>query len=350
MKLFIPGPVDVEPDVLEQMTKPMIGHRGKNFGNLLVETTDKLKKVLYTENAVFLSTSSATGLLEGSIRNCVDKKCLNVSNGAFGESWHEIALANGKQADILEVEWGRGVTPDVIDKKLSEKNYEAITVVHNETSTGMANPIYDIAKVVKEHDVLFLVDAVSSIAGIKLEVDKLGIDVCVFGTQKAIGLPPGLAMCSVSERAMEKAAKVSNRGCYFDFLSFSEYAQKGQTPNTPVIPLIFALNYQLDKILKEGLENRFKRHKEMADIVRAWAKEHFELFPEERYASNTVTCVKNTKSMDVAAMIDKLKLRGYQISNGYGKLKGVTFRIGHMADRKVAEVKELLKVMDEILW
>lgn len=350
MKLFIPGPVDVEPDVLEQMTRPMIGHRGKEFGNLLVETTEKLKKVMYTENAVFLSTSSATGLLEGAIRNCVDKSCLSVSNGAFGQSWHEIAVANGKHADILDVEWGRGVTPEMVEKKLSEKNYEAITLVHNETSTGMANPVYDIAKVVKDHDVLFIVDAVSSMAGIKLEVDKLGIDVCVFGTQKAIGLPPGLAACSVSERALEKAAKVPNRGSYFDFLEFLKYAQKQQTPNTPSIPHIFALNYQLDKILKEGLDNRFRRHKEMGDVVRGWAKDHFELFPEERYASNTVTCIKNTKSMDIGDFIEKLKPRGYVISNGYGKLKGETFRIGHMADRKVAEVKELLKVMDEIFW
>ena len=185
--------------------------------------------------------------------------------------------------------------------------------------------------------------------GVKIEVDKLGIDVCLFGIQKAMALPPGLAVCSVSEKAMKIAEILPNRGYYFDFLVFQKYWLRKQTPTTPSIPQMNALNYQLDKIFKEGLENRYKRHLELAEITRKWAKEKFELFAEEKYASNTLTCVSNSKNIKVEDLISKLRKRGYQISNGYGKIKDKTFRIAHMGDRTVAEMKELFKTIDEIL-
>jgi aspartate aminotransferase-like enzyme len=348
-RLFVPGPVDVEKDVMKQMQNPMIYHRGKDFSQLFENCVEKLKKIMYTENYVFISTSSSTGLMEAAIRNCVKKKCLNVATGAFGERWHQIALANGKDADILKIEWGKAATPDIIDDTLSKGNYDCVTLVHNETSTGVSNPIYDISKVIKRHDVCFLVDTVSSMGGVKIEVDKMGIDVCLFGSQKALGLPPGLSVCSVSEKALTRAETVENRGYYFDFIVFKKYWLKKQTPSTPALPQIYALDYQLDRILKEGLEERYQRHKELAEITRAWTKDNFELFPEEKYASNTLTCINNSRKINIENLKTQLKKRRLLISNGYGKLREKTFRIAHMGDRTILELKELLDAIDEVL-
>jgi len=237
----------------------------------------------------------------------------------------------------------------MIDDALSKGNYDCITLVHNETSTGVSNPLYNLSKVIKRHDVCFLVDTVSSMGGVKIEVDKLGIDVCLFGSQKALGLPPGLSACSVSEKALTRAETVKNRGYYFDFTVFKKYWLRKQTPSTPALPQIYALDYQLDKILKEGLEERYRRHKELAEITRAWTKDNFELFPEEKYASNTLTCIKNSRKINVENLKAELKKRRLLISNGYGKLREKTFRIAHMGDRTILELKELLDVIDEIL-
>jgi len=350
-KLFIPGPVDVLPDVLAKMSEPMMGHRGKDFSKLLMSATEKLKRLMFTENTIFVSTSSSTGLMEAAVRNCVSKKCLNLGNGAFSDRWHQITVSNGKEADFVSLDWGKAVTPEIVDEKLSTGEYDALTMVHNETSTGVTSPIYEIAEVVKNHDVSFLVDTVSSMGGIKVEVDKLGIDVCLFGVQKAMALPPGIAICSVSERAMEKAKTVENRGYYFDFLTFQKYLGKEQTPTTPAIPQLRALDYQLNRILDdEGLENRFSRHREMGDLAREWAKKNFALFPEdEGHCSDTVTCVKNTREIDCSELKSKLAEKGYVFATGYGKLADKTFRIAHMGDRTVEELKEYISAMDEIL-
>ena len=350
-KLFIPGPVDVSADVLEAISQPMIGHRGKDFSELFEDCVELLKKLMYTENDIIIATASSTGLMEAAIRNCVKKKCLNVGYGAFSDRWHIITKANGKEADFLSLEWGDSPTPELIAEKLSSGDYDAITLVHNETSTGVTIPLEEIAKVIKEFDdVCFLLDTVSSMGGIKVEVDKLGIDVCLFGTQKALALPPGLACCSVSEKALERAKEVENRGYYFDFLNFKKYASRKQTPTTSAISLMYGLRYQLDKILyKEGLEKRFERHRKLGELARKWAKKHFDLFPEERYASNTVTCVKNTLGIDCNDLASKLYARGYVFSNGYGKLANKTFRIAHMGDRTIEELKEYLATIDEIL-
>lgn len=349
-KLFIPGPVDVSPDVREQMSKPMIGHRDKEFSNLLESCVSRLKRLMSTENNVFVSTSSSTGLMEAAVRNCVKDKCLNIGNGAFGDRWHEITKANGKSADFLQLDWGTAVTPELVDEKLSQGDYDAVTLVHNETSTGVTSPLYEISKVVRNYDVSFLVDTVSSMAGIRIDVDKLGIDVCLFGTQKALALPPGLAVCSISEKALEKAKSVDNRGYYFDFLTVMKYWEKRQSHVTPSIPHLNALNYQLGKILdEEGIENRWKRHEEMGKVCRKWAKRNFALFPEEKYSSNTVTCVKNTRGVDCSELKQKLAERNYVFADGYGKLAGKTFRIAHMGDRSVDELVDYLTAIDEIL-
>lgn len=351
-KLFIPGPVEVRPDVLEKMATPMIGHRSKDASNLQRRISDKLRQLFYTENEILLSTTSGSGLMEGSVRSCTAKRAAVFSVGSFGDRWYEMAVANNVPADIFKSEWGEPTTPEMVDEALATGKYDLITVTHNETSTGLMNPVEEIAEVMKKYpDVVWCLDTVSSMGGTKIEVDKLGVDVCITSTQKCLGLPPGMSICSISQKAIDRARQVPHRGYYLDLLTLYDYIQKKdyQYPSTPSLSHMFALDYQLDRILAEGLENRFARHIQMAEIVRAWADEHFEIFPNRKYMSNTLTTIKNTRNIDVADLNKKLGERGYQISNGYGKLKDKTFRIAHMADTTVDEIKELLSVLDEIL-
>lgn len=352
-KLFIPGPVEVRPDVLEQLSKPMIGHRSKDASALQRRISDNLRKVFFTESEILLSTTSGSGLMEGAIRSCTAKKAAVFSVGAFGKRWYEMAIYNNVPADLFEVELGQAITPEMVDKELATEQYDLVAVTHNETSTGVMNPIKEIGEVVKKYpEIVFIVDTVSSAAGTKIEVDNWGIDVCITSSQKALGLPPGLAVCTFSNKAKERAEKVKNRGFYLDLLSLYNFIQKKdyQYPSTPSIPHMHALDYQLDYILnKEGLENRFARHIELAEVVRAWGRKYFELLPEDKYLSNTVTTIKNTRNIDVAALNKELGERGFQISNGYGSLKGKTFRIAHMADCQMEDIQELLSNINDIL-
>lgn len=352
-KLFIPGPVEVKEDVLQKMATPMIGHRTKDASDLQRSISDKMRKLMYTENEILLSTSSGSGLMEGAIRSCTRRRAAVFSVGAFGDRWYKMAIANGVPADKYSSEMGKATTPEMVDEALSTGKYDLITITHNETSTGVMNPVEEIAEVVKKYpDVVFCMDTVSSMGGTKIEVDKLGVDVCITSTQKCLGLPPGMAICSFSEKAIKAAEQVEHRGMYLDLLALYKYLKKKdyQYPSTPSISHMYALDYQLDRILEEGLENRFNRHIEMAKFVRGWAKEKFALFPEEKYASNTLTTVKNTRGISVSDLNKKLGEQGYMISNGYGDLKEKTFRIAHMADTTLDEIKELISVIDKILF
>ncbi|NEU06528.1 MULTISPECIES: alanine--glyoxylate aminotransferase family protein [Clostridium] len=352
-RLFIPGPVDVAPDVLEKMSMPMIGHRSKEASRIQRTISEYMRKIFNTKEEILVSTSSGSGLMEGAVRSCTAKRAAIFSIGAFGNRWYDMAISNNVPADKFEVEWGKPTTPEQVDEVLATGKYDLITVTHNETSTGVMNPLDEIGNVVKKYpNVVFCLDTVSSAAGTELKVDEWGVDICIASTQKAIGLPPGMSVCTFSQKAVERAKEVPNRGMYLDLLSLYNYIQKKdyQYPSTPSLSHMFALEYQLDKIInKEGLENRYKRHIEGGEIVRNWARKHFEIFPDENYMSNTLTNVKNTRNIDVAALNKALGERGYQISNGYGKLKDKTFRIAHMAETTPEEVKELLKVIDEIL-
>ncbi len=351
-KLFIPGPTHVSDDVLQKMATPMIGHRTKEASNLQRSISDKLRKLMYTQNEILLSTSSGSGLMEGAIRSCTQKRAAVFSCGNFGNRWFAIAEDNNVPADKFEVEWGTANLPEQVDGVLSSGKYDLITITHNETSTGVMNPVEEIAQVVKKYpEVIFCIDAVSSLGGTKIEVDKLGIDICITSSQKCLGLPPGLSLCSISEKALEAARKVKFRGSYFDLLQLYEYIQKKdyQYPSTPSLSHMFALDYQLDKILKEGLDNRFERHRKMAEYVRNWAKDRFALFAQEKFTSHTVTCVKNTREIKVSDLNKALGERGYMISNGYGKLKEKTLRIAHMAELSLNDIKKLLANIDEIL-
>lgn len=351
-KLFIPGPVEVREDVLEKMATPMIGHRSKEASQLQRGISDKLRKLFYTNEEILLSTSSGTGLLEGAIRCSTIKRAAIFSVGAFGKRWYQIAEANNVPADLFEEDFGKAVDVDKIDKALATGKYDVLCITHNETSTGVMNPVQEISKILKKYpEVVWCVDTVSSMAGTKIEVDKLGIDICLTSTQKAIGLPPGMSICSFSKKAVERAKKVKFRGYYLDLLSLYNYIHKKdyQYPSTPSLSHMFALDYQLDRILEEGLENRYKRHLEMAEYVRAWARKYFELYSDERYLSNTVTNIKNTRNIDIGELNKELGKRGFQISNGYGTLKGKAFRIAHMADFTLDDIKELLNNINDIL-
>ena len=247
-RLFIPGPVKVNEDVLQQLARPTLGHRGKEYAQLHGETVDMLKKILFTDQNVFLSTSSASGIWEAAIRNCVgvDETVLCTCCGAFSDKWANVAQSCGRNVDELKVDWGRPIVPEMIDEKLATGKYSAVTLVHNETSTALTNPVCEISEMMKEKypDVLVFVDAVSAMVGLPLHFDDLGWDVVFASVQKAFAIPPGLAVAAVSNRALEKGKNVPGRGYYFDFQQFAKNAEKNQTPTTPNIPHIMALNYQ----------------------------------------------------------------------------------------------------------
>jgi len=340
----------VSPDVAERMSEPMIGHRSKEYAELHASTVEKLKKLMYTQNRVFLGACSSSGWMEAAIINCVAKKALHVVNGAFSKRWLKMSKAWGKEADSVEIPWGSAAKPADLEEKLNSGEYDVLFVTHNETSTAAMTPLEGFGKLCADNDVIFCVDAVSSMAGVKIEVDKLGIDVLVTGTQKCFAVAPGLAMTSVSQRALDRSVKVPYRGLYFDYQDFLKKDEKNNTPSTPPIPQIMALDYQLDKILnKEGLENRFRRHREMADYSRGWVKKNFELYTDDWCSSDTVTCAKNSRDADLEALKSGLGKKGYAFSNGYGDLKGKAFRIAHMGDRQMSELKEYLSAMEEIL-
>ena len=351
-RLFIPGPVEVREDVLLKMATPMIGHRSKDSSNLQRRITEKMQKLMYTKNAILLSTSSGSGLMEGAIRSCTRKRAAVFSIGAFGDRWYKMAVANGVPADKFSSELGFPTTPEMVDEVLSTGKYDLITITHNETATGVTNPVDEISVVMRKYpSVIWCLDAVSSLGGTKIEVDKLGVDICITSTQKCLGLPPGMAICSFSQKAIDAAKQVEHRGLYFDLLEIYEYILKKdhQYPSTPSLSHMYALDFQLDRIMEEGLDNRFDRHTQLAQCVRDWAKKNFELLADEKYTSNTVTCIKNTRAIDFSALNKALGEKGSVISNGYGSLKDVTFRIAHMADTTLTEIQALLADIDGIL-
>lgn len=352
-KLFIPGPVDVRPEVLAVMGTPMIGHRTKEATELQKGCSEKLQKVFGTTKTILFSTSSGTGLMEGAVRCCTIKRALIFSVGAFGDRWFELAQSNNIPSDKITSVPGQPTTPEMVDEHLSTGKYDVVTVTHNETSTGLMNPVGEIAEIVSKYpEVIFLVDCVSSMGGVRIPVDEWGIDIAITSSQKAIGLPPGLSMCSVSEKAVKRMEQVKFRGAYLDLLSLYKYVLKKdyQYPSTPSISHYYALDYQLDYILgTEGLENRWARHAKLADITREWASKYFEVFPGPGYASQTLTTIRNTRGISVKDLNSELGRRGFSISNGYGDLKEKTFRIAHMADCTEADLRILLGHIEEIL-
>jgi predicted phosphoserine aminotransferase len=348
--MFVPGPVDVADEVLQAQAKAMMPHRSKEFEAIFQRVSEKAKQLFFTQYRVFVVSASGTGLQEAAIRNLVQKDVLSCTKGAFGDRWYEVAVNNGKEAEKLAVEWDRPITPDLVTDALKKKHYEAITIIHNETSTGLQNPVKEVAEAVHaiSPDTLICVDAVSSLAGAKIDMDAWGIDMLLTSSQKCLALPPGLALGAVADRAMKKAETVENRGWYFDLLRMEKHRLKDSTPATPAMSLIFALDLQLDRILAEGLEKRFARHKAMADCVQTWAGDRgLPIYAAEGYRSQTVTTVKNEHGWDIPDLNAFLKKSDMRIANGYGALKNKTFRIAHMGETQPADVDTLLKAMDE---
>lgn len=352
IRLYIPGPVEVSDATYAAMQTPMIGHRSKEFQELYGGMQPQLQQLFETKQPVFLSTSSAWGVMEGAIRNLVAKKVLCCGNGAFSDKWADVAQRCGKQAETLQYEWGQAVDPADIRAKLETGEFDVVTLVHNETSTGVMSPLAEIAAVVNEFDdVLLVTDTVSSFSVVPTPVDALGIDVLLTGSQKALALPPGLALFSASDAAFARAETINDRGYYFDFIEFRKNQEKDMTPSTPSIALIYALRQKLEEIFAEGIDARHQRHARLNAKVHAWVEANgFEFFAPENYRSKSLTCVKNNRDIDLPALIALLRENhSLVIDGGYGKIKGKTFRISNMGNETDASIDGVLAAIDDSL-
>ena len=351
-KLFIPGPVEVSPKTWAAFSRPMIGHRGEPFKKLYAGIHPRLQELFGTTQPVFLSTSSAWGVMEAAIRNVVRERVLCCMCGAFSDKWLDVARRCGKEAEPLKVEWGKHIDPIALDAQLSTGRFDTVTLIHNETSTGVMNPLGAICDVMKRYpQVALIVDTVSSFSAVPIAMDELGIDVLITGSQKALALPPGLALFNASEKAFARAAENNDRGYYFDFLEFKKQQEGNMTPSTPSVAHIHALESKLDDIFTEGLQERHARHARTNALVHEWVRSRgFEFFAEEDYRSVTLTCVKNSRGIDVAELVRDLRERHHiVIDGGYGKLKGQTFRLSNMGDETEETVAHLLACLDDCL-
>ncbi len=355
IKLFLPGPVEVLPEILEAQTGWMIGHRMPEALELIGRIKPKLQQVFKTEQRVLIQSGTGSGFWEAAIRCGVAKKVLHCTSGAFSDKWVKVTKAVGKECDVLEFEWGQPVLPEPIIEKLQTGEYDALAVVHNETSTGVTNPIQEIAAAVRAlpngQEIMILVDSVSGLSGAELQFDAWDLDMVFCSSQKAFAMPPGLAMCAVSERVMEKAKTLTGRGYYWDIITLAKSYDTDQTPNTSPIPMLYALDVQLDRMIEEGIDNRFARHIAQRDYVIAEGnKRGFELYGDPAYASPCVTNFANTLNIDIPALNTFLRTKGMILSNGYGaKLKNKAFRISHMGDIYENDLTELFSAIDEFL-
>jgi aspartate aminotransferase-like enzyme len=351
-KLFIPGPVEVSEKTWAAFSRPMIGHRGEDFKNLYRAIYPGLQTLFGTKQPVFLSTSSAWGVMEASIRNLVDRGVLCCMCGAFSDKWFDVAKRCGKEAAPLQVDWGKHIDQKAIDRQLATGKFDTVTLIHNETSTGVMNPLPEICcTLAKYPDVALVLDTVSSFSGVKIDMDALGVDVMLTGAQKALALPPGFSLFSASEKAFARAEKIPNRGFYFDFLEFQKQQAEWMTPSTPSIGHMHALESKLDEIFDEGLEVRFARHERTNALVHDWVgRTGFEFFAEEGFRSKTLTCVKNNKEINVPELAKKLREKHHLVIDpGYGKIRGKTFRLSNMGDETEETVAHLLGCLDDVL-
>ena len=351
-KLFIPGPIAVSEKTFRAMSQPMIGHRSTDFVALYQSLQPDLQALMGTKDPIYLSTSSAWGVMEGALRNVVQKKVLNCMNGAFSDKWNDVALRDDKAATALKFEWGQPVDPEAVRRELSKGGYDALTLIHNETSCGCMSDLAAIMGVLRDFpEVISIVDTVSSFSALAMRKDELGIDVLVTGSQKALALPPGLSLVSVSKRALDRAAQTPGRGYYFDFVEFQKNHEAGMTPSTPAISLIYGLQSKLEDIRTEGIENRYARHARLNRTVREHVlAKGFKLFPPAANGSVTLNCFANTLNYDLGVLNKVLKSKHrLVIDGGYGKLKGKTFRISNMGDETDETIAAMLRSFDAAL-
>ncbi|MCH2111662.1 MAG: alanine--glyoxylate aminotransferase family protein [Planctomycetes bacterium] len=350
--LFIPGPTEVASEVLAEMAQPAVGHRTPECARLWETARAGLGRLMHTKEEICILTAPASAMMEAAIRNCVRERSLHLVNGAFSKRWLDIAASCGKEAIAVDAAWGTGFRGEDLRKALEEHGpVDAVTVVHNETSTGTMSPIGEYREVLADFPgTLLLVDTVSSMAGAPVLVDEWAIDVCLFGVQKCMALPAGIAIASVSATAMERSKEAQNKGWFLDFLRLSKGNQKEQSPTTPSTAHLYALVKQLERIEAEGIEARWARHQAMAERCRSWAVSHgWTMFPQEGFLSPTVSCIGRGEGPDFLPALGALKEEGLLVSNGYGDLKGKTFRIGHMGEHTLSVLDALIERFDAVL-
>jgi predicted phosphoserine aminotransferase len=355
-RFYLPGPTEVLPEVLAAQTRPMIGHRGKGVQDLIGRLEEGLRPLFRTKRDVIISTSSATGLMEAAARNGVRSRVLALTGGAFSERFAEIVDACGFEVERMDVPWGATHDPDAVLQRLRGGKFDAVTIVHSETSTGALQPLEDLARAVKSVDgVALLVDAVTSLGGAPVETDDWGLDFVLTGSQKALALPPGLAFGVASDAMMERSKKATRKGVYFDLVSFQDNLSKLQTPNTPAVSLFYSLDVQLKRIAEKGVEARWETHRLMAEHCWAWVDHMREergvpitVLAAEGRRSPTVTCIQLPEGVKGPDVVAAVKAKGWVIGGGYGKLKDTTIRIGHMGDHSVAGLDMLLDVVEEV--
>lgn len=355
-KFFLPGPTEVKPDILATMTRPMISHRGSEIETMMTRIDERLQKVFRTSHPVYTVTSSATGLMEGGVRNTVRDRLLCLVNGAFSKRFHKAAVNSGIPCDKLEIAFGSAHTPDMLADALKKTRYDVVSVVHSETSTGVLNPIRELTQVAHEAgDIAMVIDTVSSMAAAPIECGAWELDYVLTGSQKAFALPPGLAFCTANERIMERAKASKNRGLYFDLLEIHSSWTKHQSPNTPAVSLLYALDAQLEHMMSEGMEARWARHAAMAQRTWQWVDEQrgkgrdLRVLAPEGYRSPAVTCISAPAGQTGPQIVSAMKAKGFVITPGYGDAKDSMIRIGHMGEHTVDELNVLLAALEEVL-
>ncbi len=350
-RFLLPGPAHVEPEILQRLTEPIAGHRSPSMRALYASLAPRLAEVVRTSRDVFVATSSSTLMMESALLSAPSEAVLHLTNGAFSERWEAIQRSHGRDSDRLAFPWGQPVDPDLVRQALRRRRYDAITVVHNETSTGVMNPLEEISRVVREEsDALLLVDAVSSLGGAPVETDLWELDVVLAGSQKALAIPPGLTLISISDRYAERAAQVPHRGFYTDLLRYRDKHRAGGTITTPALPQLHALDRQLDVILEEGVEARWRRHRELAEATAAWAvSAGFEPAAEAAARSWTVTCLRPPEGLAAPDLVATLAERDFVIGGGYGDWKPTTLRIGHMGEIRLGDLQALFVEIESAL-
>lgn len=351
IRYFSPGPTYVREDVRQAMTHYPVGHRGAEFKALYASIAERLKTVFATTGDVVTATSSGSLAWDIGVVSSIEKDVLCLTNGAFSERFLGVCRAWGKQVDEIAVPWGRPIDPEQVRLALRRKRYEAVTMAHSETSTGVLNPVEAIARVVREEsDALVYVDGISSVAGAEVQPEEWGIDYLFTASQKALALPPGLAFLHTSERLRAKAATFSSRGYYTDLLRYYEKHAAGGTITTPATPQFWALDRQLDIVLEEGMEARLQRHLDLRKRTEEWAAgAGFTYASTPDGASPTVSCLRPPQGVDAPDLVKRLAAEGIVVGSGYGRFKADTFRIGHMGEVQMKDLDGLLETIDELI-
>lgn len=345
---FVPGPTEVRSAVLEAMTKPMIPHRSAEFEVLFARLQSGLGTVFGTQRPAYIVAASATGFMESAVRCSPPGRILCLVNGAFSERFARIAEACGREVDRFEVPWGDIHDPGMLDDRLARRDYRAITVAHSETSTGALNPVRTLSDVAHQRSVLCLIDSVSGLGGAELRFDEWKLDYVLTGSQKALALPPGLAIAVASEEFVQFAEQAPARGVYFDIVELEKYVRDGQVPSTPPISLFYGLELQLETIAAEGVVNRWGRHSDMALATQAWladmrgGDDGWETIAPRDAQSPTVSAIRLPSRLTGDSFVLAVVAAGIRVGAGYGKLRDTTFRIGHMGDHTVSTLARCL--------